>query len=71
MKIIVVIFRDPGGVHVARCPSLPGCAASADTAEGAAEKMRQAVKSYLCSLDAPPPETIDFVHFDLNTETRR
>ena len=61
MKVSVVIYRDACGGHVARCPTLPGCVVNADTAENATEKMRLAVKSYLCSLDASQPATVELV----------
>lgn len=61
MKVSVIMRRGACGRHVARCPTLPGCVVNADTAENAAQKMRLAVRSYLCSLDVSSPMTIDML----------
>lgn len=59
MKIAILIRARTDGQYVARCPSLPGCVASACTRESAEHKIREAVTGYLASLDVPlPPRMI-------------
>ena len=55
MKIAILILASTDGQYVARCPSLPGCMARANTRQSAEHKMRDAVAGYLASMDVPLP----------------
>ncbi len=55
MEVATLILASTDGQYVARCPSLPGCVARADTRESAEHKLRDAVAGYLASLDVPLP----------------
>ena len=48
---------EKGGFRAA-CPTLPGCAARANTAEEAREKLGEAIVGYLASMNHASPENI-------------
>jgi antitoxin HicB len=50
MKFRVLIEPDEDGVFVAECPTLPGCISQGATREEAATNIRDAIQTYLASL---------------------
>jgi len=66
MKYRVVIETDEDDVFVATVPALPGCLAQGDTRGEVVANIREAIQSYLESLQkhndaVPPPITEEFV----------
>jgi predicted RNase H-like HicB family nuclease len=66
MKYRVLMEQDEEGVYVAEVPALPGCISQGQTREEAVENVREAIASYLESLEAhgdpiPPPITEEVV----------
>ena len=59
MKVTVVLHRDVCGRFVARCLALPGCVATADTQESATQRIGHLARSYLDSLAACTPMTVE------------
>ena len=58
MKIAVKITHEQNGTYRASCPALPGCYVHGCSYEEAKEKIDQAVRGYLGSLNvALPKET--------------
>jgi len=51
MKLYVKIWRDETGKYVAACPSLPGCTTTGRTREEAKEKLEDAIRGYLASVN--------------------
>ena len=56
MKMEMRLAQDARGLYRAWCPCLPGCVSSGRTQEEARQKMEQAVRGYLASLDVALPE---------------
>lgn len=60
MKIVLRIRRcSEGDGYEAWCPALPGCTARGGTQEHARDRLKEAVKGYLASLDVAVPRDID------------
>ena len=51
MKLYVKIWRDSTGRYVAACPSLPGCTSTGRTKEEVKEKLEEAIRGYLASVN--------------------
>lgn len=66
MKYRVLIEQDEDGVYVAEVPSLPGCISQGATRAEALGNVKEAIASYLESLEEhgdpiPPPVTEEIV----------
>ena len=62
MKYRITIEQDEDGIHVAECPSLPGCVSEGSTREEALENIKDAIWGYLESLkkhNEPIPPSIE------------
>ena len=59
MKLRIIIEQDEDGKFAANCPTLPGCWSQGDTREQALENIKDAIASYMASLqkhgDPIPP----------------
>lgn len=55
MKLVMKITRESADRYRAACPSLPGCVVFGTDPQEAQEKLAQAARSYLASLDAEMP----------------
>jgi len=60
MKYRIIIEQDEDGVHVAECPTLPGCVSQGKTRLEAVRNIKDAINGYLESLKKhneaiPPP----------------
>lgn len=62
MKLCVRIRRDDQGSFRASCPSLPGCVSSGRTEQLAREKLQEAIRGYLASVNNFVPEHIHEVY---------
>ena len=51
MKLYVKIWRNDSGEYVAACPSLPGCITTGRTSEEAKERLEDAIRGYLASVN--------------------
>jgi len=58
MKLCVRIRRSEGGKFLACCPSLPGCVSSGQTEEQARERLQEAIRGYLASVNNFVPQHI-------------
>ncbi len=66
MKYRVLIEQDEDGVFVAEVPSLPGCISEGQTRNEALSNIKEAIESYIESLEAhgeavPPAITEELV----------
>lgn len=62
MKYRVVIEQDEDGMHVAECPTLPGCISQGRTRKEALENIKEAIEGYIESLkkhSEPIPPAIE------------
>lgn len=59
MKVAIRIDVKTTGVYRASCPALPGCVAFGRSHEEARQKIDQAVRGYLASLDVPVPMRLE------------
>lgn len=57
MKVAIVINRTRDGYR-AWCPALPGCVEFGRNREEAGERIAQAVRGYLASMDSQQPVTL-------------
>ncbi len=53
MKVTVKIRRQLTGDYRAWCPALPGCAVLGKSPDDVKQKMDQAIRGYLASLNVP------------------
>ena len=61
MKYRVIVEMDEDGMHVAECPTLPGCVSQGKTRQEALKNIKDAIKGYLQSLkkhNEPIPPSI-------------
>lgn len=58
MRLCIKISKHSEGGFRASCPSLPGCQSHGQTQEQAKEKLRDAIRGYLASLNEFVPEQI-------------
>jgi len=58
MKLAVRIVRNGLGGYTAVCTSLPGCYTRGSTVEEAREKLDEAIRGYLASLNNFVPESL-------------
>lgn len=70
MKFRVVIEQDEDGVHVANCPTLPGCWSQGKTRDEAVRNIHEAMQGYLESLEKngdpiPAPITEEIIDIPL------
>jgi predicted RNase H-like HicB family nuclease len=61
MRLCIKITRHSEGGFRASCPSLPGCQSHGHTQEQAKEKLLEAIRGYLASLNEFVPEQIQEV----------
>ncbi len=61
MKLCVRIRKDEQGTFRGSCPSLPGCVASGQTEVQARQKLEEAIRGYLASVNNFVPEQIQEV----------
>jgi len=59
MKVAIRIDLKTAGVYRASCPALPGCVVFGRSHEEARQKIDQAVRGYLASLDVPVPRRLE------------
>lgn len=52
MEIRVRLARDEDGVHVATCPSLPGCISQGNSEREALKNIKEAIRLHLRALAA-------------------
>ena len=58
MNLAIHISRKLGSAYRASCPSLPGCQVYGSSPEEARDKIRQAVRGYLSSLEVALPREL-------------
>lgn len=59
MKLCVRIIQDERGGFTAVCPSLPGCISRGQTREEARERLDEAIRGYIASINNFVPEHLD------------
>jgi len=59
MKIAVKIIKDQDGKYRASCPALPGCCVRGDSYDDAKNRIDEAVRGYLGSLNVALPKETD------------
>ena len=47
MKFVITVGRDEDGMHIAECPSIPGCVSQGKTEAEAIRNVRKAIKECL------------------------
>jgi predicted RNase H-like HicB family nuclease len=65
MKLNVKIKATTDGQYLAWCPPLPGCRAQGPSPAGAQDKLAEAVRGYLASLDLSERQ-LEFVAGELD-----
>lgn len=58
MTLAIHIMRKTESAYRAWCPSLPGCAVYGQSREEARDKIREAVRGYLASLEVALPREL-------------
>jgi predicted RNase H-like HicB family nuclease len=51
MEFPIVIEKDDAGGYVVYCPTLKGCVSQGETEEEALENIKDAIKTYLASIE--------------------
>ena len=47
MKFVITIYQDEDGVHIAECPSIPGCVSQGQTETEAESNIADAIRECL------------------------
>ncbi|HUU59105.1 MAG TPA: type II toxin-antitoxin system HicB family antitoxin [Phycisphaerae bacterium] len=63
MKVVVKIACDADQHYRAWCPALPGCVACAPSLKEVTDRIDQAIRGYLASLNGAPPAEVRTVFY--------